>query len=166
MSVSLESLVPDPLAELPRGASTAGQLVGFLLVGGAGAVAFVVLSTLAIDLHTPAPNWLMSTLCYACLIGPVYLLHRRFSFPSEAPHRQALPRYVGVQLCALLLASLFGYLAYHVMALPTLWASLFVTGLTSGVNFMVLKLWAFAHRPREAIANVPPSAASVPSAEG
>ena len=94
------------------------------------------------------PNWVMSTLCYALMIGPVYLLHRRFTFPSEAPHRQALPRYVGVQVMALLLASLFGFVAYRMLGLPTLWASLFVTVLTSGLNFMVLKIWAFAHHPR------------------
>ncbi|MEO8883262.1 MAG: GtrA family protein, partial [Devosia sp.] len=77
-------------------------------------------------------------------IGPVYLAHRRFSFRSDTPHGHALPRYVGVQLCALLLASIFSYIAYSVFGLPAFWAAIVVTGLISSVNFVVLRLWAFA----------------------
>ncbi len=146
MSISLESLVPDPLAGSGK-VSVGGQVLAFLLVGGSGAVAFVALSGVVIGLHTGVPNWLASTLCYAVLIGPVYFAHHRFSFQSEAPHARALPRYVGVQLCALALAAIFSAIAYGGLMLPTLWASVLVTGLTSGVNFLVLKLWAFAHSP-------------------
>ena len=151
MSISLESIVPDPFADLAGRDPVFGQLIAFLAVGGSGAVAFVALSSIVIGLDTGAPNWVASTLCYAALIFPVYLLHRRFSFRSEAPHTHALPRYVGVQLCALALASLFSYVTYHLLGLPTVWASLIVTGLTSGVSFTVLKLWAFAH-PGQAVA--------------
>jgi putative flippase GtrA len=145
MNAALESLVPDPLATAPQDGSVLGQLVAFGLVGGSGAIAFIGLSTLAIGAHTGVAHWVTSTLCYAALILPVYLLHRRFSFQSEAPHRHALPRYVSVQIGALLLASLFSFVTYHVLELPPVWASLIVTGLTSGVSFSVLKLWAFTH---------------------
>ena len=145
MNPALESIVTDPLTYEAGGSSAVGQLLAFGMVGGSGAVAFVLLSTLTVSVGSGMPHWIMSTLCYAVLIGPVYLLHRRFSFRSEAPHRHALPRYVSVQVGALVLASLFSYVAYHVMALPTFWASVMVTGLTSGVSFMVLKFWAFTH---------------------
>jgi putative flippase GtrA len=151
MSTALESLMPDCTPE-PDGTSVGGQLLGFLLVGGSGAVAFIVLSSVAIDLHTGFPTWVASTLCYALLIGPVYLAHRRFSFQSEAPHGQALPRYVGVQVCSLLLASCFSYVLYGVFAMPTVFASVLVTGLTSAVNFVVLRVWAFAHHEPARIA--------------
>lgn len=121
------------------------QLGAFVMVGGSGALAFVVLSSLLVGAHPGLPSWTVSTLCWAALIGPVYLAHRRFSFRSDAPHGQALPRYVGVQVCALVLASLFSYVCYGLFALPAVWASLMVTGLVSGVNFVVLRLWAFAH---------------------
>ncbi|HTJ58222.1 MAG TPA: GtrA family protein [Devosiaceae bacterium] len=121
------------------------QIFAFAMVGGSGAAAFVLLSTLLVGAHLGLPNWLGSTLCWAALIGPVYLAHRRFSFRSAAPHGQALPRYVGVQVCALLLAALFSYVAYSVFAFPVVWASLIVTGAVSGVNFLILRLWAFAH---------------------
>ncbi|MDR3472505.1 MAG: GtrA family protein [Devosia sp.] len=158
MNPALESLVPDPFIEVDGEQSVFAQLLAFAAVGGSGAVAFVALSTLSIELHTGVANWVVSTLCYALLIVPVYLLHRRFSFRSEAPHRHALPRYVSVQIGALLLASLFSYVTYHLLALQPVWASLIVTGLTSGVSFAVLKLWAFTHpAPRPGPALVAPA---------
>jgi putative flippase GtrA len=146
MSVSLESLVPDPLEAFSERSALA-ELVAFVLVGGTGALAFVLLSTFVVGAPWGPPKWLGSTFCYAVLILPVYSAHRRFSFRSEAPHRQALPRYVGVQCASLLLASLFSYVVYEAIGLPTLVGSLIVTGLTSGVSFMILRLWAFRHAP-------------------
>ena len=87
-----------------------------------------------------------SALCYGVFIVPVYLLHRRFSFGSDAPHRQALPRYAAVQGMAMLLATLFSVIAYGVLSMPTLLASILVVMMTSGVNFVVLRSWAFVHR--------------------
>jgi len=142
MSVSLESLVPDP-AEGGADRPLAAELMAFGMVGGSGALAFVVLSSLLVGAGWGPPKWLVSTLCYAVLIVPVYLLHRRFTFRSAAPHGWALPRYAGVQGMSLLLASLFSYLAYGIFGVPTPWAPVLVTGLTSGVSFLVLKLWAF-----------------------
>ena len=144
MNTALESIVPDPLAHEATEPSSLGELVAFVLVGGAGALGFVVLSSLAMNVGGNAPRWLVSTLCYAFLIVPVYLLHRRFTFRSEAPHLHALPRYVGVQVLGLALALLFSYVAYHLVAVPTPAAALLVIGLTSVVNFVVLKVWAFA----------------------
>ena len=58
---------------------------------------FVLLSSAALALPTGLPGWVVSAICYALFIVPVYLLHRRFSFSSSAPHKQALPRYVAVR---------------------------------------------------------------------
>jgi putative flippase GtrA len=120
-------------------------LAAFVAIGAGGAAAFVLLSTLAMGfVDGGLPAWLVNTLCYLLLIGPVYLLHRRISFASDAPHGRALPRYVAVQLMALLLTALFSQLAHGVFALPALPAAILVVGLTSGVNFLVLRGWAFA----------------------
>lgn len=162
MSVALESLVPDPLAA-PGERSQLAELTAFVLVGGSGAVAFVLLSTFVVGAPWGPPKWLGSVFCYAVLILPVYLAHRRFTFRSEAPHRQALPRYAGVQMASLLLASLFSYVIYGVLQLPTLPASLIVTGLTSAVSFLVLKLWAFRRAPAVAVAVAVPAGASAPA---
>jgi len=145
MSIALESLVPDPLARQGE-RSALEELVAFVLVGGSGAVAFVLLSTFVVGAPWGPPKWIGSVFCYAVLILPVYLAHRRFTFRSDAPHRQALPRYAGVQMGSLALASLFSYIVYGVIGLPTLPASVIVTGLTSAASFLVLKLWAFRQR--------------------
>ena len=143
MSGAFENPLTRRAAEMLRN-SVGRQVIAFIMVGGLGAVAFVTLSTVFVGMDAALPKWLVSTMCYAVLIGPVYLAHRRFSFRSDTPHGRALPRYVGVQLCALLLASVFSYIAYGVFGLPAFAASVIVTGLISAVNFVVLRVWAFA----------------------
>ena len=143
MSAALQSLmrdVPPMRSETPL----FGGLVAFIAIGGLGAATFVVLSTALIWLDTGLADWVVNTACYAGLIVPIYLLHRRYSFASDAPHGWALPRYMAVQGMALLLAALFSFVVHGVLAMPTVLASILVIALTSGVNFMVLRSWAFA----------------------
>jgi putative flippase GtrA len=142
MSVSLESLMRDQPAGEPRLLLFA-QLLSFILIGGLAALGFICVSAAAVGTFHDIPAWLVSALCYAAFIVPVYLLHRRFAFRSTADHNRALPRYVTVQLCGLLLATVFSYVAYGVIGMPTLVAAALVIGLTSGVNFLVLRRWAF-----------------------
>jgi putative flippase GtrA len=143
MSAALQSLMRDVTPSRAR-APLFGGLVAFIAIGAAGAAAFVVLSTAVIWLDTGLANWLTNAACYAALIVPVYALHRRYSFESDAPHSQALPRYMAVQGMALLLAALFSFVVHATLAMPTVFASILVIALTSGVNFMVLRSWAFA----------------------
>jgi putative flippase GtrA len=145
MSLSLESLMRDSAIEASR-PSLAAEIFSFLLVGGMAALCFVGLSMLMIDLRTGLPDWIVSALCYAAFIVPVYLAHRAYSFRSKTPHRVALPRYIAVQLSALFLAAIFSYVCYNVLGIQTASAAFLVIGLTSAVNFVVLKAWAFAHR--------------------
>ncbi|MEQ1785385.1 MAG: GtrA family protein [Hyphomonadaceae bacterium] len=142
MSASLQSLMRDQLVE-DRTAPVLVQLFAFLVIGGAAAIAFVGVSSAAIALFDTRPAWLVSSLCYAGFIVPVYLLHRRYSFQSGVEHARALPRYVAVQLCGLAVATVFSYVAYGVVGLPTLTAAIVVIALTSGINFLVLRRWAF-----------------------
>lgn len=95
MSAALQSLMPD-VPPARRDAPLFGGLIAFIGIGAAGAAAFVVLSTAMIWLDTGFADWMVNTACYASLILPVYLLHRRYSFASDAPHVQALPRYMAV----------------------------------------------------------------------
>lgn len=136
-------------AVTPNRGSTVASAVSFLLIGGGAALGFVLLSNLAMWLLPPLPRWLVSAACYAAFIVPVYLLHRRFSFRATTPHVHALPRYVATQTGALLLAAVFSFVAYGVFGLPSLAASVAVVVATSGVNFVILRSWAFAH-PRRA----------------
>ncbi|MNW21468.1 hypothetical protein D3C71_2224120 [compost metagenome] len=45
---------------------------------------------------------------------------------------------------ALVLAALFSFVVHGVLGVPTVPASMLVIALTSGVNFAVLRSWAFA----------------------
>lgn len=142
MSASLQSLMRDQLAG-ETAAPVFVQLFAFLVIGGSAAVSFVGVSSAAVALFDNAPAWLVSSLCYAAFIVPVYLLHRRYSFQSSADHARALPRYVAVQLAGLALATLFSVVAYGVVGLPTVAAATVVIGLTAGLNFFILRRWAF-----------------------
>lgn len=144
MSASLQSLMRDQTSPANTASPVLIQLFAFAIIGGAAALSFVGVSSAAIALFRSVPAWLVSSLCYAAFIVPVYLMHRRFSFQSDAAHSRALPRYVLVQLCGLGLATLFSYVAYGVVGLPTLVAAFVVIVLTSAINFLILRRWAFA----------------------
>jgi putative flippase GtrA len=143
MSAALQSLMRDVEQSAPA-PSLFGGVFNFVFIGAGGALAFVVLSTLMITLNPGAPEWVVNAACYASTILPVYMLHRRFSFDSDASHWQALPRYLAVQGMALMLAALFSFVIHGVLAVPTVFASRLVIVLTSGVNYVVLRSWAFA----------------------
>lgn len=147
MSLALESLMRD--APMPPDAERRGGGVwSFVLIGGGAAASFVALSSALVALLPRVDGWMVNAACYAAFIVPVYLLHRRFTFASDAEHWRALPRYFAVQMLALLLATLFGFVLYGTMALPSLPAAVLVIVLTSGVNYLVLKGWAFAFERR------------------
>jgi putative flippase GtrA/SAM-dependent methyltransferase len=144
MSVSLENLLRTAGRDAEGLSPALTQLLAFGVVGVVAAAGYVVLSSALIALGTGVPDWIVSTLCYALFIVPAYLGHRRFSFASETPHGVALPRYIAVQLSALLLAGFFSILFYSFFGFSSFVAGPLVIVLTSGVNFVLLKLWAFA----------------------
>ena len=120
------------------------SLVRFVGVGGAAALGYVLVSSLAIALLPGLPAVVTSTVCYGLFILPTYLAHRRFSFRSDVRHGRALPRYVAVQALGLALAGLFAILAYDIVRLPNPAAAIAVIVATSAISFILLKLWAFA----------------------
>lgn len=143
MSASVESTMPvSPETTARR--SIVSELVPFLLVGGLAAAGYVVLSVVAIGLNTGIPDWIVSAVCYALFIVPVYLAHRQLSFRSDTPHAVALPRYIAVQVSALVLAAIFSFVCFSLLGMQTAVAAALVIVLTSGVNFILLKVWAFA----------------------
>jgi putative flippase GtrA len=144
MSVFLEQLIArQSQAAQPR---VFASLLAFALVGVSAACGYLVLCNIFVPLVKTMAGWEVSVLCYAAMILPAYALHKRFSFRSSAGHRQALPRYVLVQIMSLSFASAFSFLVYAIWGVPHLPASILVTGLTSGASFVALNLWAFATR--------------------
>lgn len=157
MSAALFSMMPNPTPMPVAEPSVLGQLAAFVTIGAAGAAAFVALSSLASHV-TGSESSLVNALCYAALIGPVYLAHRRFSFQSDLPHSHALPRYIGVQLMALALVTLFSFVVYGMLGMTSVVAATLVIALTSGLNFVVLRAWAFAHHEPIALFRLRPIA--------
>lgn len=122
-----------------------GSILRFLIVGGSGAVAFVILTNIGLNLFPKLPKTLVSVCSYALLILPVYTLHRSFSFESNLPHKIALPKYVITQIISLCFNFSFSYLLFNVLHFPNFWGSVGITILTSVGSFIALKLWAFKH---------------------
>ena len=120
------------------------ELVSFVIVGAVAALSYMALSLALIGLDTGLADWIVSAVCYGLFIVPVYLAHRWLSFRSNVPHATAFPRYLAVQASALVLAAVFSWLCYELVGMPTALAALVVIALTSAVNFVVLRFWAFA----------------------
>lgn len=147
MSAALESLMREPVM-VGSPDRQGGGIFTFLLIGGGAALSFVVLSSFMVTLLPMLDAWLVSTACYAVFILPVYLLHRRYTFASDTAHSEALPRYVMVQIMALVLASFFSFVFHDMLALASLPSAVLVVILSSAVNYLVLKGWAFVSTRR------------------
>lgn len=145
MSMLLEGLVREDVFETHE-VSPGAELFSFLLIGAGAVLGFVLLSGVALGLQTGLADWVTSALCYGLFILPAYFAHRRYAFTSQAPHWKAFPVYMAVQMSGIALAVLFSWLAYGVVALPTVPAALTVIVLTSGINFFLLRAWAFGRK--------------------
>lgn len=129
------------LREQAHGIAT--RLLLFVLIGAGAAVFYAFLAHVLVPAFPEIADWQMQLMLFASLLVPAYQVHRRFCFPSNALHRQAVPRYLVVQIGVLGLAVAFSHLAYGVVGLPHLTTLFLVFGLTAGVNFSILRVWAF-----------------------
>lgn len=84
----------DPVLPRPRyGLLTPPLPVRFALVGLAGAAMYYTLLWSMVELGG-VPALGASSLAFAAVVLENYVLHRRWTFSSRAPHRQAFPRFV------------------------------------------------------------------------
>jgi hypothetical protein len=144
MSAALQSLFHDAPAR-PRAPSSG--FISFVVIGAAAAAVFSVGDTLAAALMA---DGVRSAFCFLAVLLLSYALHR-FSFRTKLPHRVALPRYLAVQAMPLVLAALFGFVSGGTLALPSAALAMLVFALTAGVNFSILRNWAFAPGPVVAV---------------
>ena len=114
--------------------------MGYLGVGGSGAVAYVVIASGLSQLGMRP--WAAGAITYAALIPCVYVAQRRFAFSSDAPHRSAFPRYLTLQGLGFCLAWLLPLLLDGVLPTPIIFLS--TAGSVAVVNFFLMKFWAFA----------------------
>jgi putative flippase GtrA len=76
-----------------------------------------------------------------------YLLNRRYTYESTAPHATSMWRFAvvlasGLLLNALFMALMHGYLGWHYVQ-----AQLLTTGINMIWNFLAHRFWTFARKP-------------------
>ena len=74
-----------------------------------------------------------------------YLGQKHLTFESSAKHISALPRYVVIQLAALLLSAAFAELLFGLTAINPLIGFALIAGVVASMNYLIHNLWTFAH---------------------
>jgi len=87
-----------PAPRVPARVLAPQVLVRFALVGLAGSGVYYALLWSLVELGG-APVLTASSFAFAVVVLENYLLHRRWTFASPVPHRQALPRFALVAGC-------------------------------------------------------------------
>lgn len=118
------------------------QLFFFLIIGSSGALAYVLLNTWALSVFKYEKH-IISTSVYACLILPIYLLQRRFSFESTESVAKTLPKYIFTHIIGMLLTYFISDVVFTTLGLPDFWGSIASICATSALSFVLLKVWAF-----------------------
>jgi putative flippase GtrA len=123
-------------------------LARFAFVGLSGAAVYIALLRGLVELGGMRPL-AASSLAFALVVVENYLLHRRWTFTSRVPHRQALPRFVLMACCggtvngtvmAVFLRLGWHYLLAQVLALVAVVTCNFVGTL------LIFRGRGFAHR--------------------
>lgn len=132
------------LALHPKARPLAGEALRFLAVGAvATALQFVVLVALVRWASWDAVP--ASTLGFLISMWLNYLLNRRYTFASDRPHAQALPRFGVTAMCGLGLTAVGMYVLATLMGLDYLVAQVIVTVAVMAWNFALNRWWSF-HR--------------------
>ena len=145
MSVSLVD--PTRLEQVRRFVRSGAmrELVLFLIIGGAGAIAYTALNYM----FTRAgirPS-LSIALTLVVLIPPVYYLQHRLTFRSGRNHLSAFPRYAGAQLFGNIIAMALAEAVPEPIRANPLRAFILISMIVAAINYSILKFWAFSHRP-------------------
>jgi putative flippase GtrA len=118
------------------------MVISFIVLGAAGAAAYVVLSSI---LHALGfPTWIASFSSYLTLVPVLYLAQRNITFESRSSHFSSFPKYVVTQIVGLMLSALVPYQVAHSTGDPAFRAFASVAIAVALVNFMLMKFWTFA----------------------
>jgi len=121
--------------------NASAQIFKFVLVGGTGTALHYLVFVLAVAALSVPPG-------YAAFIGASvgafanYVLNRRFTFDSQRPHRETLPRFalmaaVGAVLNGLLVGALSTAGLHFLLAQAIATVGILI------INFVVSKTWIF-----------------------
>lgn len=110
---------------------------------GLGAAIVYFLSAMALLRIGIRPAALASLVAYGISGVFSYLGHRLLTFQSDAPHRQALPRFVLVNIAGYLIAVVVPLLLTDVLNWPPLIATVLVCVAVPAMNFILLTMFVF-----------------------
>jgi len=119
----------------------------FLVVGGSGALAYILLATMLTLAALPA--WLASGVSYAVVTPITYLGQQRFTFRAMTTHRVAFPRYLAIQLVGFSLAWIVPLAIAP--AVNPIAAFMVVAVSAATLSYFMMKFWAFADQNLERV---------------
>jgi putative flippase GtrA len=120
----------------------AGTALRFLAVGAvATALQYAILIALVRWAGMGAVA--ASTIGFASSMGLNYALNRRYTFMSDRPHVQALPRFLATALCGLGLTALGMYILVSMLRMNYLVSQIIVTAAVTAWNFALNRWWSF-----------------------
>lgn len=118
------------------------QIAVFLLVGGTFAALYAGIAALCMAYVTHT-YWQASAMGYAVTILPAYLAQKNLSFKQQGAHGTALPKYIGVQIFALVLSSLISEGLGQLQFLPSLLVFLGASATTTVFNYCAMRWFVF-----------------------
>ena len=122
------------------------NVVRFLLVGGATtACQYVVLTLLVELLHVKAD--VASPIGYGIGAAVSYVMNRFWTFKSDLPHAQSLPRFIVMIGVGLLLSFVMMHVLVDFAGIYYLLAQVLTTGIVMLSNYLLAASWVFIARP-------------------
>jgi putative flippase GtrA len=122
------------------------SVVRFLLVGGATtACQYVVLTLLVELLHVKAD--VASSIGYGIGAAVSYVMNRFWTFKSDLPHAQSLPRFIVMIGVGLLLSFVMMHVLVDFAGIYYLLAQVLTTGIVMLSNYLLAASWVFIARP-------------------
>lgn len=121
------------------------SFVRYALVGAVGTLAHYLVLLGLVELGNVRPT-LATTLGFATGAVVNYFLNFRFTFQSDRPHREALPRFLLVAAAGMLLNSGIVALGVDVLRLHYMIPQVCATGGVVLTTFLVNRVWTFQRR--------------------
>jgi putative flippase GtrA len=122
-----------------------GQAARFLVVGAISTAIQYVVLVIAVELFDMRAD-VGSALGYLISAAVSYVANRRYTFRSDAPHKQAAFRFVVVLLVGLAMNTLCMTLLAEHWGVPYIAAQVIATGIVTVWNFLGHALWSFRAR--------------------
>lgn len=117
------------------------QLLRFAASGAAAALVYCVV-LVQLTAFGLAP-WLSGLLAYVASMPVGFVLHKIFTFRSDQPYRQELPRFVATSLPGIVIASLIPALLASTSRVPMPWVGLMTSIVTPVITYILMSLWVF-----------------------